>query len=120
MYAIYSGDVLIGYSALEYGDPPMGVAFGAFEPTPQFSQLGAQAVLAADGAGRPVPDIRFWQGLSAKTPTGEELGSQAIVVTEYGPAGSPLGLEVSCLGIPYPLYDNLFPEHVEAYRNAFC
>ena len=32
-FSIYSGMMLVGYSSLESGDPPMGVAFGQFEPT---------------------------------------------------------------------------------------
>jgi hypothetical protein len=30
-FSIYSGLVLVGYSALDYGDPPMGFASGKFE-----------------------------------------------------------------------------------------
>lgn len=31
-FSVYSGLILVGYSSLESGDPPMGVVFGQFEP----------------------------------------------------------------------------------------
>jgi hypothetical protein len=32
IFEIYAKDTLVGHSALELGDPPMGVAFGKFIP----------------------------------------------------------------------------------------
>ncbi len=53
-FSIYSGLVLVGYSALDYGDPPMGVASDQFEladghaaaaslATALFAQTGCQS-----------------------------------------------------------------------------
>ena len=120
MYAIYLGDVLVGRSALETGDPPMGVASGAFQPTPQFSPLHARGVPAVDGEGKPIADVLVWEGLSAKTPDGADLECEGgVSITGYCPASSPWELEVFCLGIPYPLYEEIFPEHVKSYGSAF-
>ena len=32
-FAVFAGDTLVGHSALELGDPPMGLAFGRLFPT---------------------------------------------------------------------------------------
>lgn len=120
MYSIYAGDILIGHSAFETGDPPMGVVSGVFQPLPNFSGLRARGVPERDGAGQPVADFLIWKGLSAKTPAGVELECQGgVCITGCCPDSSPWELEVSCLGIPYPLYGDLFPEHVNAYEGMF-
>ena len=120
MFSIYAGDVLVGHSAFETGDPPMGVVFGAFQPSPHFSELRANEMSPLNSAGQPIGYLLVWTGLSAKTPAGEELECQGgISVTGCCPDSSPWELEVSCLGIPYPLYKDLFPDHVKAYEGMF-
>jgi hypothetical protein len=53
MFDIFHGDVLIGRSELESGDPPTGVAFGQFEPTPAFAPLrNAMKPAGSRGVGR--------------------------------------------------------------------
>jgi hypothetical protein len=50
MFDIFHGDVLFGRSELESGDPPMGVAFGQFEPTDAFAPLRAMKPARDDTA----------------------------------------------------------------------
>ena len=119
MYAIYAGELLVGHSALDGGDAPMGVASGVFEPTSLFFELAAKEAQADEASCRPAPDIRVWKGLSAMTPAGVLLECQATSVIGYCPDGANWELEVNVLGIPYPNYENLFPEQLMAYRNAF-
>jgi hypothetical protein len=38
-FHIYSGSVLVGRSALETGDPPMGVVSGEFEPADGYDPM---------------------------------------------------------------------------------
>jgi hypothetical protein len=51
-YVWYFSWRLIGRSELESGDPPMGVAFGQFEPTDTFAPLRTAMKPARDGAGK--------------------------------------------------------------------
>jgi hypothetical protein len=52
MFGIFHGEVLIGRSKLEGGDPPMGVASGRFEPTDAFVPLRNATKPARDGTGK--------------------------------------------------------------------
>ena len=56
MFGIFHGDVLIGRSGLESGDPPMGVAFGQFEPTDAFAPLRKTMKRGRDGSGKELRD----------------------------------------------------------------
>jgi hypothetical protein len=38
-YLIHSKGILIGSSLLEFGDPPMAVAFGQFTPLPAYKGI---------------------------------------------------------------------------------
>jgi hypothetical protein len=119
MFGIFHGDVLIGQSELESGDPPMGVAFGQFEPTDAFAPLRKAMKPARDGAGKERRDMRYLVGVSARSADGVALVCSHVEVCEYGEADNPLGWEVSCLGIEQPPYEELFPHHVKAYEHKF-
>ena len=119
MFCIYHGDVLIGRSELEGGDPPMGVAFGQFEPTDGFTPLRNAMKPARDGAGKEQRDARYLAGLRAKTADGIALVCLHVEVFEYGEADGRFAREVHCLGIEQPSYTELFPHHVKAYEDQF-
>ena len=119
MFFIYHGDVLIGLSELEGGDPPMGVAFGQFKPTDAFAPLRNVMKPARDGAGKEQRDRRYLAGLCAKTANGTTLVCLHVEVLEYGEPDGPLAWEVHCLGIEQPPYKELFPHHVKAYEDLF-
>jgi hypothetical protein len=42
-----------------------------------------------------------------------------VRITDYSAELGDEGLEIEVLGIPYPLYGELFPEQVAAYRAQF-
>ena len=44
MYQVFSNGVLVGHSALEYGDPPMGVAFGKFIPNNAYLTIRSECI----------------------------------------------------------------------------
>jgi hypothetical protein len=115
MFYIFHGNVLIGQSELEAGDPPMGVAFGRFEPTDDFATLRGAMKPALDGYGKEQRNTRCIAGLSAKTADGLTIDCPNVEVFEYGEFDNPLELEVFCTFIGYPLYKQLFPHHVKAY-----
>ena len=119
MFDIFYGDVLIGRSALESGDPPMGVAFGQFVPADAFFLLRSDMKPARDGTGKECHDRRHLAGVCAKTGEGIALVCSGVEVCEYGEADNALGWEVVCLGIERPPYERLFPLHVKAYNDKF-
>ena len=119
MFSIFYDDVLIGRSELESGDPPMGVAFGRFEPSDAFAPLRNAMKPARDGAGKEQRDAQHLVGVCASTSDGIVLVCSHVEVSEYGEADNPFAWEVSCLGIEYSLYEALFPHHVKAYKDQF-
>ncbi len=111
IFAIYAKGVLVGHSALELGDPPMGVAFGKFIPADSYRDIQQecktnhvdQSALA----------------LSVKTPAGGSLPCAGVVIQDCSneiEEGERADVEVTVLGIPYPLYGELFPGHVSRYE----
>ena len=114
-FEVLANDVVIGHSDLEGGDPPMGVASGLFFPTPEYSSV-QPALLKADG--------RSTEGmvLSVRVRGGTDIPAQGGVLIEDYSAEIGSGvtaIEVSVLGVPYPLYQQLFPAHVVAYKQQF-
>ena len=113
MFEFWIKDTLIGHSNLEQGDPPMGVAHGRFIPAQSFD-------LFRHNAERLDEDTRRWRGLAVKTANGQEIECHmGIAIIEYGPLDDIFAIEVTCLGIGYPLYEELFPHHVKSYEESF-
>jgi len=110
-FAIYSSASLVGSSELELGDAPMGVAFGSFFPAAGYAAIQSIVVAAAGG---PLPeDLQ----LSVRDSNGEVLeASGGVHIADYSADLGQEGLEVSILGVPYPAYESLFPQHVAAYK----
>ena len=119
MFDIFHNGVLIGRSELEGGDPPMGVASGRFEPTQAFAPLRMVMKPARDGFGKEMRDMRCLEGVRTRTENGTMLVCSLAQVCEYGEADKPFAWEMFCFGIEHPLYEELFPHHVEAYKNQF-
>jgi hypothetical protein len=111
-FEIYSSSLLVGWSDLELGDPPMGVAFGKFNPTVSYAEI-QQAVIKA-GAGE-VASLN----LSVRLTGGPELqATGGVQIADYSAEVGEDGIEVSVLGITYPEYDLLFPDHLLAYEKS--
>ena len=110
-FKVFAGTALIGHSALETGDPPMGVAFGKFIPLPSYASIQAQCVAARD-----LPQAHL--ALSIMCPNGDPLPAElGVAILDYS---AELGeIEVHAVGIGYPLYGELFPQHVVAYQKQF-
>lgn len=102
---------VIGISELEAGDAPMGVAGGRFWPTPAYSSIQRQCIEHRDS----------WVPISELTVNiegGESIGcSGGVVIEDYSLELGEIHVEV--YGIPYPLYGELFPQHVQAYEDQF-
>lgn len=96
-FEIYLDGRLIGHSALEKGDAPMGVAFGRLLPNSAYRRdlLTESSVINAKLGETTIPSVGAYI-----EDYFEELGE----------------IEVTILVIGYPLYQELFPEHVTAYK----
>jgi hypothetical protein len=110
-FKVFAGGTLIGHSALESGDPPMGVASGRFLPLPAYSSIQSQCI-----ASRNLPQAHL--ELSIVRPSGEPLpAADGVAILDYS---AELGeIEVHAVGIGYPLYEQLFPQHAAAYSKRF-
>jgi hypothetical protein len=114
-FEVLAGEILVGYSELESGDAPMGVATGVLLPTAGYSFVQADLVATRESS-------QAHLNLAVRLFGGEELPSAGGVhITDYSvELGIEDGIEVAVLGIGYPLYEELFPEHVAAYRAKFA
>ena len=110
-FAIYAQEVLVGHSMLEHGDPPMGVAFGVFVPNAAYATI--QRECQTNHADQSALD------LSAQTESGTRISCAGVGILDYSAELDPPYVEVNVLGIPYPLYGELFPHHVALYDQQF-
>lgn len=103
-YEVLAGDVVIGWSELETGDPPMGVASGVLHPNEFYDRA-----LAVAG------------GLRVRPEGGELFEPVAgVQIEDYSRELGPEGIEVSVLGLDAEIYDRYFPMHVKAYKDRFA
>ncbi|MCY1538481.1 hypothetical protein D9M68_740230 [compost metagenome] len=109
VFSIYAHEVLVGYSNLEFGDPPMGVAFGIFRPTPGYSTIRSECISNRADQAHLALTVRT-EGQTVLTCAGV-----GIMDCDDGPGS----IEVNVLGISCPAYETLFPEHVAAYERQW-
>src|SRR5688572_2440759 len=107
-FEVLADGAFIGYTMLEFGDPPMGVAHGAFLPVPAYEKVRQRIMesyansptieltVRLRGAEHPIPCVAV-----------------GILDTEHGPP------HLEILGVPYPDYEIVFPQHVQRYRAKF-
>lgn len=92
----------------------MGVAFGKFLPAPDYEAIRPVVVAASGG---PLPDV---VRLSIRGLDGSIIdGEGGVHLVDRSAELGAEGMEVSILGVPYPGYASLFPEHVAAYERQF-
>lgn len=110
-FEVRLGNEVVGFSDLEGGDPPMGVAGGKFLPTSAYSSIQRHCIDHRDH-WVPIPGLSVWIA------SGELIECQGgVVILDYSSEIGEIQVEVS--GIPYPLYGELFPQHVQAYKDQF-
>jgi hypothetical protein len=102
-FNIYSGAIVVGTSRLEYGDPPMGVAFGRFTSAVGYSAIQTQCRLNHQDQSN--------LHLTVRAPSGEVIRCAGVGVLEANGE-----IEVNVFGISYPEYAELFPQHVAQYQ----
>ena len=97
-FEILAGEVVIGWSELEHGDPPMGVAHGKLNVTSAYGSTPPDARLRARPAGEP-----FF----------EPIGG--VHIDDFRADLGPDEIEVSVLGLDHEIYVRYFAHHVQAY-----
>jgi hypothetical protein len=102
-YEVLADEIVIGWSELEKGDPPMGVALGVFHPTEAYGRLTSGAVLRV----RP-EDAAFFEPVAG------------VHIEDFSGDLGPDGMEVSVLGIDADTYQRYFPMHLKAYDDQFA
>jgi hypothetical protein len=110
-FSVDAGERLIGTTALERGDPPMGVAFGTMIATEGYDDVRAQCI-------QQLGDQTALK-LSVRTSTGMVLSCVGVGINDLSDeAGEPC-IDVEVLGIDHDVYVELFPGHVAAYHDQF-
>lgn len=98
---------LIGWSELESGDPPMGVAFGLFIPAPAYAQVQALIRARAEGDQSDLDLSVHYQG--------RPLVAAGVCLQDFSADCGEDAMEVTVLGISEPPYAELFGQHAAAY-----
>ncbi|WP_136439886.1 hypothetical protein [Pacificoceanicola onchidii] len=111
-FEIIHDGIVLGHSAMEHGDPPMGCAEGAFIAEDAFFTFVKNVPPTGTEEG-----ICRWTGLNLRV-----SGDQAIPCLDlvlYEAVGPDCVLRwVDALGIPNDLYQSLFEHHVAIYENC--
>ncbi len=115
MFRISHDGVVIGCSALEKGDPPMGCAGGTFVPNPEFERFRENVIPQTGWA----PEHLQWPDLSASTQDGTTLNCVDVILSEFD-FGDEIELVVDVLGISDPSYETLFPGRYADYEASFA
>lgn len=112
----------IGYTELEYGDPPMGVVFGKLVLPNVASDydfvrnycLEKGMELVNDDIDDGIISTGVIPNLEILLPSGEAIPSQGAFIF-----GGLNELEINIWYIPYPFYEEAFPHHVKRYNEMF-
>jgi hypothetical protein len=111
-YRILWDETLIGHSALESGDPPMGVAFGKFLPLASYEAVQGRCIAFRDMSQEHLP-------LSVTQPDGQLIPALGVSILDFSIELGASEIEAHVIGIGYPLYEELFPNQVAAYAKQF-
>ncbi|MGC5702937.1 hypothetical protein J4P02_22280 [Pseudomonas sp. NFXW11] len=111
-FEVFSNGQPIGWSDLELGDPPMGVAFGVFVPGPGYFSIQEQVRASTQH------DQRHFN-FRVRMVGGEEIRASGASIADYSADCGADAMELVVLGIEYPAYGEIFPEHVERYKRQF-
>ena len=104
---------IVGFSELEAGDAPMGVASGRLWTTAAYSSIQRHCIEHRERwVAIPELTISIAGGLPIECCGG-------VHITDFSPELGETGIEICVQGIPCPLYEELFPHHVEAYKKQF-
>jgi hypothetical protein len=110
-FLVYSSGSLVGQSALECGDPPMGVAVGEFIPNAAYVSIKPRCTSNhADQSAL---------ALSVRSESGAEIPCIGVSILDYSSRSEGAYIELNVIGIDSGLYSSFFPHHVAAYEKRF-
>jgi len=123
MYRIILNGEEIGATALESGDPPMGVVFGKIffhtsrPPYRLFLDhcLAHHVTMNGNDPEHEFIDTSIIPSLQVLREDGLEIANQGCCIAGF----KEDGYEITILGIPYPFYGEEFPHQCEAYDQQF-
>ncbi|WKB56032.1 hypothetical protein [Eleftheria terrae] len=101
-FEILFGSVVVGTSALESGDPSMGVAFGRLVPKADYAKVKNRVLTAEEG--------QHQERLAVRTQDGMVLKCEGVSIADHSDEVGEDGIEVAVLGISHPSYSTLFPD----------
>lgn len=127
-YRVELGGQIIGETALESADPPMGVVSGIVDfsieesPYTLFKRYCNDHNITINQEDEEFGfiDTQTIESLKVFSPEGVEISGASD-----GIVGSSImgffqeGYHITILGIPHPLYDEEFPHHRDAYDRQF-
>jgi hypothetical protein len=113
-FEVRLGTEIIGFSELECGDPPMGVASGRLVRTAAYASVQAYCVKYRDNwVSPPALSVCLVGGVAIEC-------SGGVQIVDFGPELGDAGIQIHLNGIINPPYGELFAHHVEAYKNQFA
>ena len=113
-FQVKLGNEIVGFTALEAGDAPMGVASGRFLPTSAYSSIQPYCIEHRD-RWLPIP------GLAVSVPDGSPIEcSGSVQIVDFSVELGEAGIEIYLNGVTNPRYEELFPHHVEAYKKQWA
>ena len=105
-YEVVAREGVIGWSELEFGDPPSGLAYGRFHPSDLY-RSASHAGPDADLHARPEGTDEFFRATGG------------VFIEDHSSDHGPEGLEVSVVGLDADTYEQFFPEHLKVYEQQF-
>jgi hypothetical protein len=112
-FEVKLGSEIIGFSELERGDPPMGIASGRFVPTPAYASIQSYCIKHREHWVS-IPGLKVWAAGGAPIEC-----SGGVQIIDFSPELGEAGIEIHLNGVTNPLYGELFRHHVEAYKKQF-
>jgi hypothetical protein len=112
-FEVKLGNAVVGFSELEGGDAPMGIALGRLFPTPAYSSIQPYCINHRERWAA-IPELTV--GLVGGAPIQCSGGIQII---DFSPELGEAGIQIHLNGVTNPPYSELFPHHVEAYKKQF-
>ncbi len=123
VYSVFLKGEKIATTLFEHGDPPMGVVHGTLrlegiESGYDFFKaycLANNVAYTDDAGNRLISTESKIHGLSVLNPEGKEIKGVGEQIS--GMDSDTFQIDLS--GIPYPLYNEEFPNHVKKYNEMF-
>ena len=112
-FEVKLGSEIIGFSDLERGDPPMGVASGRFVPTPAYASIQSYCIKHREHWVS-IPGLTVWVAGAAPIEC-----SGGVQIIDFSPELGEAGIEIHLKGVTNPPYGELFRHHAEVYKKQF-